>query len=225
MLKLKVLWDKTSARNANLLEIPMSFNEDRAPVSPPFPEKVTPLAADILPALSSRWSPVRFDPFREVEPQDLEAVLEAARWAPSSYGEEPWRFLVARRHDPHRPILEEALAEGNRWAVAASVLIVTLAKRTFSRNGKPNRFAEHDVGLATAALLAEATHRGLITHPMGGFDTELVRREFGIPDDLQVMAMIALGWHDPSMDQEHLVRKEARPRRRRELRETVLLGV
>lgn len=203
----------------------MSFNEDRTALSFPFPEKATPLEVDILPALASRWSPVRFDRFRDVDPEDLEAVLEAARWAPSSYGEEPWRFIVAKRHDPHRSILEDALAEGNRWARSASVLIVTLAKGTFSRNGKRNRFAEHDVGLATAALLAEATHRGLITHPMGGFDADSVRREFEIPDDLQVMAMIALGWHDPSMDQEDLARREARPRRRRELSETVLLGV
>jgi nitroreductase len=149
--------------------------------------------------------------------EDLRALLEAARWAPSSWGEEPWRFLVARRGDPHRSTLEATLSEGNAYARRASVLIASLAKTHFTRNGRVNRFASHDTGLATAALILEATHRGLITHPMGGFDAEALRKNFEIPEGFEPMAMVAVGWHDPALADEALVLKEERTRRRKPL--------
>jgi len=190
----------------------------------PFPERPGDVSVPITEALRHRWSPYRFHSEHDVDEEDLRGVLEAARWAPSSYGEEPWRFIVARRTDAHRSSLEGTLTEGNAYARRASVLIATLAKSTFSRNGKPNRVALHDVGLATGNLLAEATARGLITHPMGGFDKDAFREEFQVPEDYAPVAVIALGHHDPDLDDELLIRREGRKRRRRPLTETVFAG-
>ena len=190
---------------------------DRREGSAPFPRKPAETSVSIQGALAHRWSPFRFDTRRDVAQTDLVALLEAARWAPSSFGEEPWRFIVARRGDGHRKALEDTLMEGNSYAKRAGVLVATMAKGTFSRNGKPNRVALHDVGLATANLLAEATARGLITHPMGGFDKEALRRAFRIPDDFQPVTILAVGHHDPEVDDPALERREARDRRRRPL--------
>lgn len=168
-----------------------------------------------------RWSPVRYRVDRDVETEDLLAVLEAARWAPSSWGEQPWRFLVARRHDPWRPRLEEALSRGNQWARRASVLIVGMAARNRTRDGEPNAHAAHDLGIALGGLLHEARARGLIAHPMGGFDPERVRADFAVPADVDPMWIAALGHHDPDLDDPKLREREERPRRRKALEEMV----
>lgn len=194
------------------------------PTTPPFPKRPGKTSVPITDALAHRWSPYRFHSEKDVEAADLQGVLEAARWAPSSYGEEPWRFIVARREDPHRQALEDSLMEGNAYARRAAILMVTLAKATFTRNGKPNRVALHDVGLATGNLLAEATVRGLITHPMGGFDKEAVRAAFRVPEDYAPVTVIALGHHDPELEEELLTRREARERKRRPLAETTFGG-
>jgi allophanate hydrolase len=119
-----------------------------------------------------RWSPRRFDAERSVPAEDLRAVLEAARWSASCYGEEPWRFLLARRSDPGRPAMESALSSGNAWAKRAGALLVGVAKRHYTRNGKPNDYARHDLGIALGSLMAEAMARGLVTHAMAGFDAD-----------------------------------------------------
>lgn len=202
----------------------MSASTAATPVHGPGPSsssshKPANTAVAILDALAHRWSPYRFHADRDVSGEDLTGLLEAARWAPSSFGEEPWRFIVARRGDPHRTALEETLVDGNAYAKRASVLIATLAKGTFSRNGKPNRVALHDVGLATGNLLAEATARGLITHPMGGFDKEALREAFGVPEDFTPVTVLAIGHYDPDLTDEALSRRDARERRRRPLEE------
>lgn len=177
----------------------------------------------IHPALGFRWSPSRFTTDREVEAVDLRGILEAARWAPSAFGEEPWRFIVARRDDPHRKAMEDTLMPGNAWAKRASVLIATMGKETLTRNQKPNSTAWHDTGLATSNLLAEATARSLITHPMGGFDKEALREAFGIPEDYSPIVIVAVGHYDPAFDDARLFEREGRPRRRRPL-DTLVFG-
>jgi nitroreductase len=117
--------------------------------------------------------------------------------------------------------MDAALTSGNAYARRAGVLIATLAKTTYTRNGRPNRHATHDTGLATANLLLEATSRGLITHPMGGFDAQILRDAFHIPEDYHPVAMVAVGHHDPSLEDESLTTREERPRRRRPLEQTV----
>ena len=186
-----------------------------------FPQNPPETSVSILEPIANRWSPVRFDRERKVKEEDLRGILEAARWAPSSFGEEPWRFIVARPGDPHRTALEECLSEGNAYARRAYILLATLAKSVFTRNGKANRFSLHDTGLATGALLIEATSRGLITHPMGGFDRRALRDAFRVPDDFEPVAMVAVGYHASHLRDEKLERRESRPRKRRSLQESV----
>lgn len=186
-----------------------------------YPSRAANTRVSIHPLLERRWSPVKFDADAELAREDLVGVLEAGRWAPSCYGEEPWRFIVARRGDAHRPKLEETLSDGNAWARRASVLIATLASGRFSRNERPNRWAAHDTGIATFAMMVEATSRGLITHAMGGFDAGALADAFGVPDEYEPMSILAVGFHDPELDEERLTRKEGRSRERRPLQETV----
>lgn len=192
----------------------------KAPPSHPFlrhGDVSNPLAS----GLEGRWSSVRFHAERNVDSADLTALFEAARWAPSTFGEEPWRFLVARREDRWRPLVDAALNDGNAWARRASVLVIGLAKRTFTRNGHENPKATHDLGISLGGILAEATARGLATHPMGGFDADAVRRDFVVPDDFQPEWVLAVGYHDPELEDEPLLNRESKPRSRRPLAETV----
>lgn len=145
-------------------------------------------------SVAERWSPYAYlaEP---IDDADLLACLEAARWAPSSYNEQPWRFIVARRQDG--ALFTRALSclvEANRaWAQNASVLLLTVVKTTFDRNDKPNGKAEHDLGQAAALLSVEAAARGLAAHQMGGIDPEAAVREFDVPADHRVVTAIALG--------------------------------
>src|SRR5436190_369500 len=109
-------------------------------------------------------------------------MLEAARWAPSSANEQPWRFIVVRRDHPSRAAVVASLTGTNpRWADSAPVLVVTAAAADLERNGKPNRYAWHDTGFATAQFVMQATSFDLATHLLAGFDAEKLRAATGIP--------------------------------------------
>ena len=134
-----------------------------------------------------------------------------ARWSPT-------RFHI------HRDLTDEevtALMEAARWARDASVLVVGMTSNTLSRNGKENRMATHDLGIALGGILGEATSRGLATHPMGGFRSDAIRTAFQVPDEVDIRWVLAVGHYDPRRDDPELSAKDARPRRRRPLRETV----
>ncbi|MCH8333615.1 nitroreductase family protein [Candidatus Sumerlaeota bacterium] len=145
--------------------------------------------------LRHRWSPRAFDS-RSVEPEKLGSILEAARWAPSSYNEQPWAFILATKDDkPEWERLLSCLVEANQaWAKTAPVLMISVAKREFSRNGKPNRHALHDVGLAVENLVIQATALDLQVHQMAGFSADRAREIFLIPEDWQPVAGLALGY-------------------------------
>lgn len=181
-------------------------------------------AVPIHPPIAERWSPSRFDAEHEVGREELLALLEAARWAPSSGNEQPWRWVVLPRDHPRRAGLEDALKPGNAWARRASLLLVSLAKTTRAKNGDPNAWAEHDTGLATGFLLVQATALGLAAHPMGGWDAGALRAALEVPPDYRPMAVIAVGRHDPALRDERLEEREARPRVRRQLAESAWLG-
>ena len=145
--------------------------------------------------LTRRWSPRAFSD-RLVEPEKLQSLFEAARWAASSFNEQPWNFIVATKQKPeeHARLLS-CLVEGNQqWARTAPVLMVSVAKLNFDKTGKPNRHAFHDVGLAVQNLVVQATALGLFVHQMAGFSTEKVREIYGVPDGFEPVAAIAIGY-------------------------------
>jgi nitroreductase len=130
-------------------------------------EKPAETAHPIEELLRRRWSPRAFDE-RLVEPEKLARMLEAARWSASCFNEQPWSFIVATRDDAAEfARLLSCLVEGNQaWAAHAPVLMVSVARLTFVQNGKPNRTAIHDVGLATSQMILQAMAMGLFMHPM-----------------------------------------------------------
>jgi nitroreductase len=156
---------------------------------------------EIHDVLRGRWSPKVFSE-EPVELEKLRTILEAARWAPSSFNEQPWSFIVARRENPQEySALLSCLSEKNQgWARHAPVLILSVTKLNLTINGQLNRHAFHDVGLATANLIVQASALGLFTHPMGGFSVEKVREAFGIPEGYEPVTVIALGYLPESLE-------------------------
>ena len=172
--------------------------------------------------LARRWSPRAFDE-RPVEADNIKRLFEAARWAPSSNNEQPWRFLVAaKEHKAEWDRLFHCLKEGNqKWAHRAPVLILTVAKLTFD-DDSPNRHAFHDVGLATENLLLQATALGLSAHPMAGFHIEKARTDFAIPAGFDPVAMIAVGYPgNAALLPDRLREREGQSRNREPLSEIV----
>ena len=173
--------------------------------------------------LAQRWSPRAFAD-RPVNAELLGSLFEAARWAASCFNEQPWRFIVAHREQPEEyALMKSCLTEGNQgWAMSAPVLGLGIAKQTFSRNGKPNRFAHHDLGLATAGLMVQATACGLHVHVMGGIHPERAVELFHVPDDFHVLTGFAIGYlGDPDTLAEDMRVSELEARSRKPLEEIV----
>ena len=176
--------------------------------------------------VARRWSPRAFAD-RPIEADKLYRLLEAARWAPSSYNAQPWRFIVATKEQPdvYARLLGCLVEFNQEWARQAPVLMITVAERNFSHNGKPNAHAWHDVGLATQNLLVEAMSLDLYGHAMAGFDAEKARAEFGIPPEFEPVAAVALGYlGEAETLPEKLAEQERAPRERKPLEELVFSG-
>lgn len=175
------------------------------------------------PLISTRKSTRAFSE-KPVEPEKLRSILEAARWAPSASNIQPWRFVVAvkdRSEDHER--MANLLFEGNRiWAEKASVLLLSVAQVTDAASGKANKFALHDVGLATENLALQATSMGLTAHLMGGFHVDRARATFNIPGEYEPVAIIALGYEGTAeFLPKTLIDRELAPRFRKPLSEIV----
>ncbi len=178
---------------------------------------------EIDPIFLNRWSPRAFSS-EPVDDEILHRVLEAARWAPSSFNEQPWRFIVARSDEDRARFVEFLMPVNQLWAKDAPVLILFISKKTFSHNGTPNGVYEFDAGCAWGYLSLAAQQNGLITHGMAGFDRVGARTALGIPDDFEPLAVIALGTHgDPAQLPADFQAREA-PADRRPQGESVLEG-
>lgn len=184
--------------------------------------KHAPDGAGVADLILRRWSPRAFAD-KEISPAELATLFEAARWAASSSNEQPWRFLVGRRGDETYQKIFNSLVEFNQmWAKSAPVLVLSVAKKTFSSNGSPNKYGLHDTGAATALLSLQATANGLHTHSMAGFDAEQARASFGIPSDYEMGAVTAVGYFgDPSTLPDRMQKMEVAPRERKPLEEIV----
>jgi nitroreductase len=182
----------------------------------------------ILEPIAKRWSPYAYDASRSVEPEKLLSCLEAARWAASSYNEQPWTLFIARREDTEAfAAMVDCLVEGNQgWAKNASVLLLTVVAKNFKLNGKPNRAAEHDIGLMAANFTLQATALGLDVHQMIGINGSKVRQTYGVPEGYEPLTAIAVGYALPpaKIEDESLRERDTKPRERKELAEFVFAG-
>ena len=178
---------------------------------------------DVLEPIRKRWSPRAFSD-KPVEQEKLLRVLEAARWAASSFNEQPWRFIVAQKEqeEAYAKLLSCLREKNQDWAKTAPVLMMSLAKRTFTKGGGTNRHAWHDLGMAVENLVLQATDLGLHVHQMAGILPDRVRELYGVPDDFDVVAGLALGYAgDPAVLPDDLREKERAPRSRKALSEFV----
>ncbi|MGH6849993.1 MAG: nitroreductase family protein [Methylocella sp.] len=176
--------------------------------------------------IARRWSPYAFDG-RPVSQSDLRSLFEAARWAPSSYNEQPWSYIVATKEGPEAfERLLSCLVEGNQaWAKRAPVLALGVASLKFRANGQDNRAAIHDLGLAAGNLLFEATARGLAVHQMIGILPDKAREVYGIPLGHEAWTGLAIGYRgDAASLPGPLQQRDSAARRRKKLSEFVFTG-
>jgi nitroreductase len=182
--------------------------------------KDTPTTYALHDLIRQRWSPRAFSA-QPVPQETLNQVLEAASWAPSAMNAQPWRYLYAHQADTDTfAKLVDCLLPGNQpWARHAAVLVVALMQTHYD-NGTPNATAQHDLGMANANLILEATALGLHGHFMGGFDAAKTRTAFNLPEGLQPVTFIALGYIGVAEQLEEPFRaREATPRSRKPLAE------
>lgn len=176
--------------------------------------------------IARRWSPRALDP-RPIPPATIRSLLEAARWSASSYNEQPWTFIVARHEDREEfERLLSCLVEFNRtWAKRAGFLMLTVARLSFARTGKPNSCAVHDVGLAAATLTLQATACGLMVHQMAGILPDEARRIYSIPEGFEARTAIAVGHPGRAEDlPDDLQKTEGEPRTRKPQDQFVFAG-
>jgi nitroreductase len=188
-------------------------------------DKPAPVEHPVGDVVRERWSPRAFAD-RPIDDDVLRSLLEAARWAPSAFNSQPWRFVVARREDADEfARMLACLVPGNqRWARRAAVLMVAVAL-TADDKGRKLSLGAHDTGQAVAWLSCEATARGIRVHQMGGIDRDEVRETYGLPDEARPMVGIALGYPgDPETLEDDLRERELEPRVRRNQTELVFKG-
>jgi nitroreductase len=176
--------------------------------------------------LATRWSPYAFQD-RSVSEDDLRSLFEAARWAASSFNEQPWTYVVATKEQPEefQQVLSCLIEFNQVWAKAAPVLALGITSLTFARNGQVNRAAVHDLGLAAGNLLVEATARGIFVHQMLGILPDKAREIFAIPEGFEAWTAIAIGYRgDPTNLPESLRERERMPRQRKPLSQFVFSG-
>jgi len=187
-------------------------------------DKDTETSVPIHPLLAARWSPRALDPDAVVTDEQLRAVLEAARWAPSNGNTQPARYLVGRRGDETYARLFDLLSRRNQgWAHASAVLVLLCAVTVNEKGAIP--MPEYGAGLAAGNLALQAVEEGLVAHQMGGFDKEGAKLVFSLPADVEPQTVIALGaLGDPALLDEDRRTKELAPRQRLPLNKIAFTG-
>jgi nitroreductase len=146
--------------------------------------------------IARRWRARAFST-KKVEKSKILSILEAARWAPSSRNEQPWRYIVFTDDNPEKiDKARSVLLEINNYAKRASILICAITKKTYSDTGTYNKLHFHDLGAANENMFLESFNQGLIMHEMGGFDRDKARKVFNISDEYEIGIMIAIGYQD-----------------------------
>lgn len=179
----------------------------------------------INPLILNRWS-ARSMTGEELENEEMMSLFEAARWAPSSYNNQPWRFIYAKRNTEHWDRLFNLLADGNRiWAKNSALLVVVISRKNFEYNEKPARTHQFDAGSAWENLALEAFSRGIVAHGMQGFDYDKARIDLEIPTDFEVMAMIAIGKKGPRESLPPELQEKEKLTDRKPLKDIVMEGI
>jgi nitroreductase len=178
----------------------------------------------IHPLILNRWSP-RSMTGEEMSDQELMAIFDAARWAPSSYNNQPWHFLYAKRNTPSWPLFFNLMVEFNQsWTKDAAALVLAISGKLFEHNHKPSRTHSFDAGAAWMAMALEASWRGYVIHGMEGFDYDKARQDLNIPDDYQVEALIAIGKRAPTTHLSPELQKREMPSTRKKVEEIITEG-
>lgn len=177
--------------------------------------KAPSLDFDIHPLLQKRWSPLSFSE-ESISKEQIQELFEAARWAASANNEQPWRYLYALRGTAGFDRVWEGLLPGNQvWANSAAALVVSLYRKNFQRNNQSNPWAMHDVGMANAQLVLQATHRDIYTHMMAGFDRDKLTQTLGLDEETEIMAVLALGYlgEDTNLPDKYRARERSKRQR------------
>lgn len=177
----------------------------------------------LLNLLKKRKSVFSFSPDKTVSNELLEEIFQAASLAPSAMNIQPWRYFYTYKGEPKYEGIYNTLADGNkRWAKDAAVLIVSVAQIEYEYNGKinKNKHAWHDTGMANIQLMLQATELGLVTHPMGGFDAEKMKKELGLSSQYEPIIVIALGYPgDDTLLPSDLLERQQKPKTRKHMSE------
>lgn len=193
----------------------------------PYPKNPAPTDAPLIESIKQRWSPIVFSD-EPIEEEKIKAIFEAARWTQSSRNEQPWRIIYATRDDKENfDKLASMLTEDNfAYAKDAYLLMLICAFPTHEYKDKPNRMHQYDTGAASHAMFLQAVGTGLVAHEMGGFDKERPYEELGIPQDVPLMAMMAVGYpgDESKVDLEALQKRKENSRQRKEISEVVFKG-
>jgi len=191
-----------------------------------FKKAITSVAIDDN--LSKRWSCRAFDIDKKVSRERIIALCEAGRWAPSCFGDEPWRFIVFDKNhnaDDYQKAFDCIGDWNQRWIINAPVIILALADKNFRKNGKTNRWAEYDTGAAVENIAIQSVAMGLMSHPIAGFDDVKVMKEFEIPDNFIPLSMLAIGYQaEPEILEDEFKKEEIKERVRRPLGENFFDG-
>lgn len=179
----------------------------------------------ILDVLAQRWSLRAFSD-RRIEPEKLRRLFEAVRWAPSSFNEQPWRFIIATKDQPEQfeKLLSCLMDKNQRWVKSggAPFLMIALSKKTFTYNGKPNRAHLHDIGLAVGNFVIQATAMDLFVCQLQGIHLQRVIDLFHVPDDFEpTMGCVAGYAGEVSRLPEEFHEREKRPRTRADFKDFV----
>lgn len=187
-------------------------------------QKTRSTSYEINSLIINRWSPRSFAD-SILSDTELFSLFEAARWAPSSSNSQPWRFIYAKRGSKNWDDLFNLLIDFNKqWCVNASVLVVVISRKNFENNDKPSITHQFDTGAAWENLAIQAVSQGLVTHGMAGFDYEKARKDLGVPDDYDIVAMIAIGKRGPKEKLSLELQAREMPNSRKPLSDIVMEG-
>ena len=177
--------------------------------------------------IAERWSPRAFDSSHVITEDSIKSLFEAARWAPSCYGDQPWQYVLFKKEDATGwASVLNCLSIGNQnWAMDASILIVVCANKNFNHNGEPNRWSQYDTGAASENICLQAASIGLAAHQMGGFDQEKIRNLSNIPSEFDILACMVVGKHlDESKLSQVQKEKETQVRSRKPLKDIYFIN-